>query len=130
MTGVEMRVLVVDDSADVRDSILLSLERASCAAVGCARGDEAARLLKRETFDVVVADLWMPGIDGVELTKIVRREHPGIRVIAISGGGPGLSLEAGATLAEVWGAEAMFVKPFDNELLINQIFARPAVHPG
>lgn len=125
-----MRVLVVDDSADVRDSILLSLERVGCAAMGCARGDEAARLLRHEAFDVVVADLWMPGIDGVELTKIVRREHPGTRVIAISGGGPGLSLEAGATLAEVWGAEAMLVKPFDNELLINQIFGRPAVHPG
>lgn len=125
-----MRVLVVDDSADVRDSILLSLERTGCDAVGCARGDDAAQLLRREAFDVVVADLWMPGIDGVELTKIVRREHPDTRVIAISGGGPGLSLEAGATLVEVWGAEAMFVKPFDNELLINQIFAAPAGHPG
>jgi CheY-like chemotaxis protein len=123
MMGAGVRVLVADDSEDVRDSILLSLERAGCTAVGCARGDEAVRLLDRQPFDVVVADLWMPGLDGVELTKIVRRAYPGTRVIAISGGGPGISLEANAALVEVWGAEATFVKPFDNELLITQILA-------
>jgi DNA-binding response OmpR family regulator len=121
MMGVGVRVLVVDDSDDVRDSIQLSLERAGCAVDGCARGDEAVRMLARSPYDVVVADLWMPGLDGVELTKIVRRAYPGTRVIAISGGGPGISLEANAALVEVWGAEATFVKPFDNEMLIAQI---------
>lgn len=123
MMGAGASVLVVDDSDDVRDSILLSLERAGCTAVGCARGDDALGLLAQRPFDVVVVDLWMPGLDGVELTKIVRRAHPGTRVIAISGGGPGISLEANAALVEVWGAEATFVKPFDNDLLIAQILA-------
>ncbi|MCW5735003.1 MAG: response regulator [Enhydrobacter sp.] len=124
--GAPVRVLVVDDSDDVRDSILLSLKRAGCAVNGCARGEEAVRMLAQEAYDVVVADLWMPGLDGVELTKIVRRDYPGTRVIAISGGGPGISLEANAALVEVWGAEATFVKPFDNELLIAQILSPAA----
>lgn len=118
-----LSVLVADDVDTVRYTIVLEMTDAGW------RVDEADSIaqmqhrLKGNSYDVVVADIWLPDGDGISVIKQIRREHPRTRVFAISGGGPGMSLASAASLAEVWGAERLFVKPFDVAELIAAIRA-------
>lgn len=117
------RILVVDDIESVRESIRLALQRAGYEVDEAADGAAALAIARRQPADAVVADLWMPRLDGIDLLKALRRERPGLKVIAISGGGAGMSLEVAASLARAWGAEAVLVKPFDNETLVARLDA-------
>ena len=117
------RILVIDDVATIRESLRLSLEGAGYAVAEAADGQAGLDLLARQPFDAVVTDLWMPGVDGIVLLKRVRRERPELKVIAISGGGPAMTLDLSATLAQVWGAEAVLYKPFDNATLVTRLDA-------
>ena len=117
------RILVIDDVATIRESLRLSLEGAGYAVAEAADGQAGLDLLARQPFDAVVTDLWMPGVDGIALLKRVRRERPELKVIAISGGGPAMTLDLSATLAQVWGAEAVLYKPFDNATLVTRLDA-------
>ena len=117
------RILVIDDVATIRESLRLSLEGAGYAVAEAADGQAGLDLLAQQPFDAVVTDLWMPGVDGIVLLKRVRRERPELKVIAISGGGPAMTLDLSATLAQVWGAEAVLYKPFDNATLVTRLDA-------
>ena len=101
MVGVRARVLVVDDS-DVFLRVAASVISATSGlrlvgAVGS--GEEAIRLLPQLRPDLVVLDFQMPGMDGVQTTRIIRRDEPRTIVIVISAELDGLSdlaLAAGA----------------------------------
>ncbi len=75
-----MRILVVDDDAVNQRSLCLMLERLGYAASPVSRGQEALELGHRESFDLIFMDISMPGIDGRETTRRIRRqsEHPAI----------------------------------------------------
>ncbi len=123
------RVIVADDVDVVRESLRLALERGGYEVAEAADGEEALALLRERGADAIVADLWMPRMDGVALLKAVRCEAPAVKVIAISGGGAGMSLEVASSLAHAWGAEAMLYKPFENATLVARLDAlleRPA----
>ena len=117
------RVLVVDDVDSVRESLRLALERAGYDVDEAADGEAALAIARRTPADAVVADLCMPKLGGIDLLKALRRERPGLKVIAISGGGAGMSLEVATSLARAWGAEDVLVKPFDNETLVARLDA-------
>ena len=72
-------------------------------------------------MDLIITDLWMPNLDGVELLKRLRATNANIRVIAISGGGMRKPIDVSAALAQTWGADAVLYKPFDNEDLVSEI---------
>ena len=86
-----------------------------------ADGKEALELLGNQAVDLIVTDLWMPNLDGVELLKRLRAGNANIRVIAISGGGVRKPIDVSAALAQTWGADAVLYKPFDNEDLVDEI---------
>lgn len=117
------RILVVDDVDAVRESLRLALERAGYEVVEAADGEAALSIAQDAPADAVIADLWMPRLDGIDLLKALRRARPNLKVIAISGGGAGMSLEVAASLARAWGAEDVMVKPFDNETLVARLDA-------
>lgn len=79
-------VVVVDDSRVFVEAIRFSLARRSDIRVlGAARDAETARyLIARHRPDVAVVDLRMPGIGGVELTRMLRAEQPSVRVVAVT----------------------------------------------
>lgn len=114
-------VLVVDDHFAVRQSLAIALATAGWRVETAESGSDAFEKLANKRFDVLLTDLWMPGVDGVDLIKSSRRSMPTMRVLGMTGGGPGLSTETMATLAEVWGAEEVFYKPFDDALLISAL---------
>ena len=115
------RILLVDDVPAVRLSIRAALEAIGYQVLEAADGKEALDLLGSQAVDLIVTDLWMPNLDGVELLKRLRATNANIRVIAISGGGMRKPIDVSAALAQTWGADAVLYKPFDNDDLVNEI---------
>lgn len=116
-----MNILVVDDVAAMRESLGAALAAAGHRPSFAENGNEALERILAQPFDAVVTDLWMPGLDGLGLIKRIRERKLSLRVFAITGGGPRLTLEAATSIAEVWGAEKVFLKPFDEALLIEAL---------
>lgn len=123
-TNVPLNILVVDDAEGVRELLRATLIAAGHAVTVASSGEEALDKLAQETFDAIVTDLWMAGIDGVELLKRARRDYPQLKLVAMTGGGPGVLIETASTLAQSWGAETVFLKPFDERQVIAFLEAR------
>ena len=114
----QFSVLVVDDAEGVRESLCATLESEGHEVVALSSGREGVAALDERKFDAMVADLWMREVNGVELLKYAHRYYPEMLLIAMTGGGPGMSIETASLLAQSWKAERVFVKPFDElELL-------------
>ena len=79
-------VLVIDDHEDVRISLRRTLEGAGHSVVDAADGELGLTLLESTKVDVVITDLFMPGQDGIVTLRRIRKDHPTVKVIAISGG--------------------------------------------
>ena len=114
-----MRVLVVDDERNIRESIQRLLEFEGIDSACAQDGREAVEILRSETFDAIVADLKMPVMGGQELLERIRDEGYGSPVIMISALG-----EIGdAVKALKTGAVDYLIKPFDPDELIHKIRA-------
>lgn len=116
-----LKILVADDAVGVRESLMIAMSEAGLAPVAVSNGSEALDKLRQQRFDVLVTDIWMPQIDGLNLIKQLRDEQPDLRVFAMTGGGARMTIETASSLADVWGAEAVFVKPFDEKRLLAAI---------
>jgi CheY-like chemotaxis protein len=79
------RILVVDDQTPVRAAIVLALQAKGFDVVAAESGQAGLTKFEQSDFDVVIADLFMPGIDGVTLIKALRQRNPGFPIIAMSG---------------------------------------------
>jgi signal transduction histidine kinase len=80
------RVMVVDDNAGFRESLLALLDAGDLEVVGEARsGEEALSIVGNLSPDVVLMDVRMPGIDGIETTRRLKRARPTLGVVALSG---------------------------------------------
>ena len=82
-----VRVLVVDDNPDMRSFVKIVLERAGFEADVAADGQRALDLLREHPADVLITDIFMPEPDGLELIQRFKSRFPGIKIVAISGGG-------------------------------------------
>ena len=78
-------VLVVDDERDIRDACERILSRAGCAVQKAPDGAAGLKLLDQQSFDILLLDLKMPGIKGMEVLAVVREKWPEIQVIVITG---------------------------------------------
>jgi len=112
------RILIVEDVELVRQSVQAVLEAAGHQVVEATNGEEGLSALEGRGFDLVVADIWMPKVDGIAMLKQIKKIDETLPVIIISGGGQKASLEISASLAETWGADAVLYKPFDDEELV------------
>jgi len=104
-------ILVIDDNGDLRAAICLALERAGFAVTGAEDGEAGRKHLAQTTFDLVITDIVMPGTDGLELIFSLRKEHPALPVIAISGGGR-MTADIYLKFARTGGACHTLQKPF------------------
>jgi len=105
------RILIVDDDTAVRDSIhaILSLHGYDIRQAGDGRQCEKA--VRQGVPDLVILDIMMPERDGMATIRSLRRSHPGVKILAISGGGE-MHLEEALPFAEALGAHASLHKPF------------------
>ena len=109
-------VLLVDDTPELRKTIERLLVKAGHAVTSAPNGTAALRELERGTFDVIVTDIVMPDMEGLELIRTVRKTYASLPIIAMSGGGRG-SVENYLTLASSFGAAKTLEKPFPIEAL-------------
>jgi len=122
-----LRVLVVDDEADFLETIVMRLQRRKIDAYGVDGGKKALEIVENERFDVVVLDVLMPGMDGIETLKLLKKKKPFIEVIILTGHG---SVESGLQGMQ-FGAFDYIMKPADlDELLekIQQAYERKRIH--
>lgn len=108
------RVLVVDDDAGVRYTLKEILSDAGLRVELAEHGEQALGMARAERFDLVITDLRMAPMDGLELLAILRNEQPRLRVILITAHGS----ERHAVEAMKLGAYDYFKKPFDLEELM------------
>ena len=114
------RVIIVDDDSLVRITARVLLEEAGFDVVETSDGTFALRLLQSSTADVVLCDLFMPGIDGLEVIREVRRQFPDVKVIAMSGGGFDGTMDL-LSVARLLGASEVVRKPFTQRTLLSEI---------
>jgi CheY-like chemotaxis protein len=123
-------ILIIDDEEDIRDALQMVLERAGYEVKVASNGDEAIELQREQPAQLVITDIIMPEKDGVLTIKEMREEYPGLRIIAISGGGgveplaykPGaITTTAYLAAAKEVGADRVFTKPFDRKDLIQAV---------
>src|SRR6187549_1119271 len=89
------RILVVDDEAGIRDSLRMTLEYEGYDFVGAATGQEALALAERESFDLVLLDVKMPGMDGLDVLGRLRSMNDALPVVMISAHGtPSTAVDA------------------------------------
>src|SRR5438552_13441732 len=108
------RILVIDDEAAIRDSLRMTLEYEGYEFVGAATGQEGLALVEREAPDLVLLDVKMPGMDGLEVLDRLRAMNEGLPVVVISGHGT-ISTAVEATKK---GAFDFIEKPFASERVL------------
>ncbi len=75
MSPEETKILIVDDEKDIVEFIGYNLEKEGYQVIGCTRGDEAYDLAKKHLPQLIILDIMMPEIDGVELCRIIREDE-------------------------------------------------------
>ena len=118
------RILVIDDEAAIRDSLKMTLEYEGYEFVGAATGQEGLSLAERETPDLVLLDVKMPGMDGLEVLDRLRAMNDALPVVVISGHGT-ISTAVEATKK---GAFDFVEKPFASERVL--VILRNALDQG
>ncbi len=78
------RVLVVEDRPEILELVLLGLEEAGFEVDAALNGREALELQQRRAADVVITDIFMPEMDGIETIDRIRADYPDTRIIAMS----------------------------------------------
>src|SRR6476661_2391238 len=91
--GRATRVLVVDDNADARLTLQLLLEAEGYRVETAANGREALRVQRERPSQILITDLFMPVVDGLETLQQFRKEYPDMPVIVVSGGGSDARLQ-------------------------------------
>jgi CheY-like chemotaxis protein len=81
----EFRVLIVDDEDDFRETIVKRLKSRKITAEGAEDGIRALELIEKTDFDVIVLDVKMPGMDGIETLRRIKAKKPGVEVIMLTG---------------------------------------------
>jgi DNA-binding NtrC family response regulator len=113
----ELRILVVEDDSDVRAAVVESLRAAGHAVIAAADGTAALAQLGASSFDVVVTDVRLPGVDGVRIFERARELSPVPAVILMTSFGS--VTDAVSLLKE--GAADYLTKPFDPDELVARV---------
>jgi DNA-binding response OmpR family regulator len=112
------KILVIEDMP----SVLMSLQMILAASghdVTCATdGITGLRLIIETMFDLVVTDIWMPGLNGMDVISRGRARWPGTLFLAITGGDPDGGAPATISGVENFGADGVLFKPFVQAALL------------
>jgi DNA-binding response OmpR family regulator len=114
------KILIIDDDEQMRNLLCRAMEYAGFEVEAAADGRKGLRFFEESSYDLVITDLIMPEQEGMETITFLRKNHPDVKIIAISGGGrigPETYLPAALEL----GADLAFAKPFPIDDLINAV---------
>ena len=120
-----LNILVVEDDPALRDALCLTLECAGHQVLGAADGPAALHLVGREAFNLVVSDLRMQPMDGIELLKNLRAGEPHLPVLLMTAFGD----VDKAVAAMKSGACDFLLKPFEPKTLLEHVERHAALPP-
>lgn len=116
------RILIVEDTRLMRDSLVDVLTELDHEVVTAENGAEAVNMIAAgQVFDLIITDIIMPEMDGIEAIMEVQTMCPETPIIAISGGSARLEKAAGLDTAKRLGAVAVLEKPFEIDALLAAI---------
>ena len=113
-------ILIIDDDAGLRDGLRRSLRQAGYEVREAGDGLQGLRSVEQAPVDLILLDIFMPGKEGLETIRDLRRAHPAIRIIAMSGGGSKGSFDV-LKMATMLGARRTLAKPFSREQLLEAV---------
>ena len=108
------RVLVVDDNEKIRTLIRRMLKRLPVQVKEAEDGEQALFLHEHETYDLIVTDLVLPGMSGIDLSRAIQERRPGTRTLLVSGYDNGL---LGPEERDI----PFLQKPFDRSALLSAV---------
>lgn len=111
------KVLVVDDEDDVRLFLQDFLSERDLQVGAAASGEEALDAIEQSVPDIILLDLMMPGMDGLECLEQIKKKHPEVNVIMITA----LNDEARVAKAKKLGAHNYILKPFSLSYLETEL---------
>lgn len=114
------KVLVIEDDELARESVVLMLEENGHEVEMANDGDVGMKLFFKEHFDLVVTDLIMPEMNGMDVLMSIKQERPKTRVLVISGGGR-LTPISYLDVAKKLGADEILAKPFSARELVASV---------
>ena len=111
------RILLAEDDETMREFLDRALSRAGHEVTAVADGLDAVPLLDHDGFDLLLADVVMPGMDGIDLAKIASHQKPGLKVMLITGFAA-VAMEARGVLD---GQGKVLSKPFHLRTLVTEV---------
>lgn len=105
-------ILVIDDDSAIRNLFTQLLESRNYSVETAAEGKEGLAKMDARMPDLIITDILMPEMDGLELVQSIRDHHPGLPVIAISGGMQSAAINF-LPFAKRFGASKVFQKPIE-----------------
>jgi len=113
-----VRVLIVDDDPALRTILSVMLTQSAFVCRMAASGEEALRLLENQPTDVVISDLRMPGISGMDLLVEVRERYPRLAFLMVTGEN---ETRVGVRAMQL-GADDYLLKPFDGDVVLGSLY--------
>jgi DNA-binding response OmpR family regulator len=111
--------IVADDDPSVLEFMIRALSSENVQVFAASNGREAAAIIGERHCDVLVTDLAMPGGEGIETIRAIRKQHPHVKILAVTGAFG----EDMLRVAEALGADASLAKPFSAETLVASVQA-------
>jgi len=121
-------ILLIEDMSGVQRAITSMLKGFGHSVIAVGDGAQGLDMLKRQRFDLVITDMMMPELDGSEVLAQLRASANRTPVIAISGGGAGISADMALRAAKTT-ADAYLEKPFeraDLQAVVDRLLAKVA----
>jgi two-component system alkaline phosphatase synthesis response regulator PhoP len=115
------KILVVDDEEDILELVRYNLSREGYRVTGSLTGEDALRKVRSDTFDLIVLDLMLPGMDGLAFTKTIKNDSRlrSIPIIMLTAKGEEADIVTGLEL----GADDYITKPFSPRVMIARVRA-------
>jgi len=114
------RILVIDDEDLIRQVIKEMLEVEGYVVTTAANGKEGLQLYRRDLPDLIITDIFMPEMEGLETIRALQKDSAKVKIIAISGGGE-RGMTSFLSYAKRFGALRTLQKPFSREDLITSV---------
>ena len=109
----KMELMLVDDDEWIRDSMRIFFENEGCNLVTVQTAEEALKIIKKQHFDIIIADFRLPGINGIKLFEHVRDSNQGLIKILITA----YMDKKVSSDAKKAGIDALIEKPFTSETI-------------
>ena len=109
----KMKILLIDDDEWIRDSLALFLEAEGCHLMALETAEEGLEALQEQTYDIVICDYKLPGLDGLEFLRRVKKCQPNVMDVLITAYGN----QEVVSEAKKIGVQDFIAKPFSSETI-------------